>query len=548
MDFNDYFLGSDTSKHKSTFYKTIDKGLEFYSGSTRNNKVLNYLKPEEIKNIVAENLPTNSSDIDSILKSLDLIGKYSVSQSDLNYVAFPDSGNSVAALVGDIYSKFINQNLIAFDRSAPYATFIEIQLIEWLRELIGYEHISLKELSSLSQVSGMCTTGGHMSNHIAVMSALNVKYPNIKKTGLTHIKEAPKIILAGDISHYSFSSAMHHLGLGQDNIINCPSNSDFTTDIEELERILQEHIKLDDIFMVVCVAGNSRTSSIDNIADIYKICEKYKIWLHVDACHGGSLLFSKKLKERDLKSIELADSISIDPHKGMFVTYPLSYVLFKQRDILVNFTRYEESVRNGSAWDLGYITPFYGSRGFESLKLWLLIKHIGLNKLAEIVEDRDLNAKVTAKLIQDTGQFTLFNEMTFYRLVFVFYPHKYKHLIESKKLSPETILELKKCIDYFTHLLNEVIYRDGIISLDEFKLLDLNNSTSLGLKDSRFFVSSLTVGNPLQNSDQLNFVINKLSYYAKKLEDAYYKKIMSILDGKEFNLNFKSAPGPAGWK
>lgn len=288
-----HFIDGVDKTQKKLLNQTIDLGLDFINGKTRNHKVLNYKEPEFFKKILDQPLPQKSKSYKKCLDLLEKIGKYSISQSDLNYLAFPDSGNSLGGMMGEIYSKFLNQNLIAVDRSAPISTFIEIQLIEWFRQLIGYDYKSLSQINSLSEVSGMWTSGGHMSNHIAILTALNNKYDLVKSKGLSGLDFSPKIIYTGNISHYSVPSAVHHLGIGTDNIINCLSNPDYTTNCQSLEEILKEHQKNNDVFMVVGVAGNTRTSSIDNLEEIAKICLKYNVWFHVDACHGGSLLFSQ---------------------------------------------------------------------------------------------------------------------------------------------------------------------------------------------------------------------------------------------------------------
>lgn len=241
--YKDYFLPlDDVNKQKRLFNKLLDICFDFYSGKTRNFKFLKYKTPEELKKIVQEELPQNGKDLEDLIKILeDPIGKYSIAQFDQEYFAFPDSGNAIPAIWADIYSKFLNQNMIAFSRSAPIATFVEIQLIEWLRQLIGYEYKPLNEITSLSEVSGMITTGGHMSNHIAIMAALNSRFPEIKKNGLAGLNFKPAIIMAGAISHYSFTSAAHHLGIGHDCVLISESTSNYTTDLKSVESILKNH-------------------------------------------------------------------------------------------------------------------------------------------------------------------------------------------------------------------------------------------------------------------------------------------------------------------
>ena len=100
------------------------------------------------------------------------IVRFSIAQAHSRYLAFPDSGNALAALAAGVLNPLLNQNLIAVDRSAPAATFVEIQVVEWLRQLIGYPTLPLTELRGVKDVAGLWTTGGHLSNHVAMLTAL----------------------------------------------------------------------------------------------------------------------------------------------------------------------------------------------------------------------------------------------------------------------------------------------------------------------------------------------------------------------------------------
>lgn len=538
----------DQKAQKKLFSELLDLCFDFYSGKTRNNKFLVYKSTEDLKKLVAEKLPRRGTKMDNLLGILENpVGKYSIAQFDLEYLAFPDSGNAIPAFLADIYSKFLNQNMIAFSRSAPVATFIEIQLIEWLREIIGYEHKPLKEINSLSEVSGMITTGGHMSNHICMMAALNYSSPEIKEKGLASLNFQPAVIMSGAISHYSHSSAAHHLGIGQDSVLIAESTPDYTTDLKSVEEILKNPPKGKKPFMVIGVAGNSRTTGIDDLECLEKLCRKYNVWFHVDACHGGNLLFSKKYKKR-LAGIEKADSVSLDPHKGLFSSYPISFAMFKQRDTLVRFTRYEEKVRNGEAWDLGYITPFYGSRGFESLKMWLTIKALGVDGIGKIVDDRQKISTYISNTIIKSKYFSVFNEMTFYRMVFVYYPQAIKELADKGHLTPEQKLEIKHIIDGFTHKINEELYTSGELCLDEFKLDDLGNFSDLDTKD-KFVVMSISIGNPKHTRKTIKKALSKLFKLCEENVPLMRERVMSIITKTSETKVKKDTKnyGPAGW-
>lgn len=548
-NYEEYFLPlKDRKAQKKLFSELIDLCFDFYSGKTRNNKFLIYKSPEELKKMVAESLPHKGIKVNNLLKILkDPIGKYSIAQFDQDYLAFPDSGNAVPAFLADIYSKFLNQNMINFTRSAPVATFIEIQLIEWLREIIGYDYKPLEKINSLSEVSGMITTGGCMSNNICVMAALNYSFPEIKGKGLTSLNFQPAIIMSGAISHYSYSSAAHQLGIGQDSLLIAGATPQYTTDLESVEELLKNPPEGKRPFMVVGVAGNSRTTGIDDLNGLEKLCRKYNVWFHTDACHGGCLLFSKKHRKR-LDGIEKADSVSLDPHKGLFSPYPLSFAMFKQRDTLVRFTRYEEKVRSGEAWDLGYITPFYGSRGFESLKMWLTIKALGVDGIGKIVDDRQKISAYISEIIIKSKYFSVFNEMSFYRMVFVYYPQKIKDRVDKEKLSFEQKLKIKQFIDDFTHKINEKLYTSGELCLDEFKLDDLGNFTNLETKD-KFVVMSISIGNPKHTKKTIRKALNKLFKLCEANLPLMNKKVMGVIN-RTNDLSIKKDTknyGPAGW-
>ncbi len=551
MNFEEkYFIGP-RSEHEALLKATIDLGLRFMDGSLRENKVLIYKDPKFFLSSLSEALPIESRDVGDTLLLLEEIGKYSIAQSDLNYLAFPDSGNSLPAMMWSIFSKFINQNLIAFDRSAPIASIIEIQLIEWLRELIGYESKPLNEVKNLAEISGMCTTGGHMSNHVAILSALNHAFPQIRENGISWLGCTPVIFLSKKISHYSIESAVCHLWIGKANIIDIPTLPDFTTDFTALDWIIQSLPADKKPFMIVSVSGNTRTSSLDDISKITPLCKKYNLWHHVDACHGGSLLFSEKLKAQYLDWIDQADSVTIDPHKWLFVTYPSSFVLFKKRNTLTMFSRYAKECEEGEVWDLGFITPFLWSRWFESLWLWLLIKIMWFKWIETTILDREKNAKYAERLIIDSGDFVTLNRMDFYRMAFVFCPKEIHEYLEkhADTLDEERKKRIRNLIDTFGHQINQKLYESWKLCLDEYKLHDVGNRMHLGTSD-RYMVMAITIWNPLYSEESLKQSLSVLfeeSNEQKQKLIAEFKDIVNSDSNEAAYLNELHTAWPAGW-
>lgn len=537
---NKFFLNDSVSEEqKKLLHQVLELGIDFLDGEIRQGKVLKYLDMDTLKQKFSSEIPIYSFDYETLYSVLHEIAEFSISQSSHSFLAFPDSAGSIATYCADIISSFLNQNLIAIDRSAPVATYIEAQLIAWLRYLIGYSETSINTANSLSEVGGMWTTGGNMSNHVAILTALLTKFPEIMTRGMHTLEKRPVIVVSKEIAHYSFLAAARILGIGSENVIWTETSQDFTSDIDSIKYCL-DHLSADCIpFMVVAVAGNCRTSSIDNLYSIAEICKEKEIWFHVDACHGGSLLFSNKLKE-NVTGIEFADSVTIDPHKGLFTTYSSSYVLFKDPTVMNKYCRYPEKTLRNDIFDLGLITPFYGSRGFESLKLWLLIKHLGVNKIGEIVEQRNEYFIKLISIIDRTGYFYPLNKPTFYRSVYVFYPTLIKKCIEKMHLSEA---QIKAYIDKYTVLFSDELYTRGNVIFDLFSLTDVDDAIGLGNKMT-YKVIGVCCGHAEMSQKDFLSIEEEITTVSERIQKLMWDELKgntSTIEAKPFES------GPASW-
>jgi len=124
--------GTDRAAHEASLRRTVAVGLDFMYRSDRGEPFLHHAGPDELRHAVGGPLPKRGTGFDRLLAEVaDPIVEYSIAQSHGSYLAFPDSGNAVAAVAGSMLGRLLNQNLIALDRSAPAATFVEIQVIEW---------------------------------------------------------------------------------------------------------------------------------------------------------------------------------------------------------------------------------------------------------------------------------------------------------------------------------------------------------------------------------------------------------------------------------
>ncbi|WP_316524095.1 pyridoxal phosphate-dependent decarboxylase family protein [Kitasatospora brasiliensis] len=532
---------------RALLHRAVDLGLDFTSGELRDGLVLRHATIGQLIDRFAEPVPVAGTGNEQLLESLAEIASWSISQADPRYLAFPDTGDSIAALAADIVASFLNQNLIAFDRSAPAASVIEAQLITWLRELVGYPVTPLADYEGLASLGGMWTSGGNMSNHVAIAAALTHTYPEVRRSGLRAVPEQPVILLAGGVEHFSYLAAAQALGLGTDGLLWADATPDFTSDPDSVARLLASPPPGKRIFMVVGVAGNCRTTGIDDLQALAELSELHNVWFHVDACHGGSLLFSEKLKMR-LAGIENADSIALDPHKGLFVSYPSSYVLFRDPAALGRFARYPDRAHDPDCLDLGLITPFYGSRGFESLKLWALMKHQGVDGIGRLVEDRQATFQKMVDLLERTGCFRMLGTSDFYRCAFVFLPTPVAEALEQTALPAAHHAAVRDLISHYTAAFADRLYRAGTVVFDLFALQDLADRLGLGT-GAKYQAMGMCVGHPHIPDEIEHGIERDITEAARDLAGRMLEDLRALLTSANpaSSTAGPDVTGPAGW-
>jgi hypothetical protein len=232
----------------------------------------------------------------------------------------------------------------------------------------------------------------------------------------------------------------------------------------------------------------------------------------------------------------------------LFVSYPSSYVLFKDRKTLTMFSRYEKECNEWKVWDLGFITPFLWSRWFESLWIWLFIKTVWIKWIEKIILDREDNAKYAEKLILESSFFITLHNMDFYRMAFVYCPKLIYKYIVNNNITNDIKNNLQNLIDNYNHKINQRLYESGELCLDEYKLHDVWNKIWLW-KENRYTVMAVTIWNPLYTKKSIKKSLSILFNEAIKNEKAILSDFYNIINFKKNNDYKKSNhhTWPAGW-
>ena len=357
------------------------------------------------------------------------------------------SGTIIGAFADGIAGA-LNQNVAV--SGAGIATAVEILVIEWIKKIMGYD----------PKAMGTFVSGGSIANLTGLVTARNVKANyDIRTEGVKQNLNANNLVLyASREAHGCISKAANILGIGTDNINWVRVDEDFCLDPLDLQnKIVEDQRNGKQPFAVVATAGTVNTGAIDPLESIANICHKHNVWFHVDAAYGGFAMLSSKLKPL-LKGIEHADSIALDPHKWLYIPYDAGCVLVKNPAHLKQTFTMDSSYihihtdRSHSKDDMDFYE--YGlqlSRQFRALKVWMSLKHHGVNKYSRIIEQNVHLTQYLAALIEASSDFDIIATSNLSTLCFRYLPSNFQDTYSRDEQVHE------KKLDSYLNTLNQSI-------------------------------------------------------------------------------------------
>jgi L-2,4-diaminobutyrate decarboxylase len=318
-----------------------------------------------------EPLPADGRDIDEIIARLraDVVGE-SNHLFHPRYMGHQLAGPLPAAVWTESVTAALNQSLAVFEMS-PVMTVLEHRVTSWMASLAGYG----------SGSGGTLTSGGTEATFTALLAARGACVPDAWMNG---VGSDPPVLLCGEHAHYAVTRAAAELGLGMRNVLPIRSR-EYRMDTTALHGALDEMSRAGRrVMAVVATAASTATGSFDDLETIAALCDRYGIWLHVDAAHGGSALLSRKHRDR-LRGIERARSIAWDPHKMLLIPTQAGMILVRdERDLDAAFSQRApylfQSTEGQRVWDQG-TRNFICSRRADVLKVWVALQRYGSEAL-----------------------------------------------------------------------------------------------------------------------------------------------------------------------
>ena len=285
----------------------------------------------------------------------------SFTTSSPGYLAYVPGGGLYTAALADFIANTTNR-FTGIWQAAPALVQLEANALDWLREWMGMP----------VGTTGLFTTGGSMATFNAVLCARE-KYLGVD------IRRG--VLYTSDQAHHCVIKSAKLAGIMPDRVRSIPVDAQFHIEMDALRRAIAQDLQ-DGLlpFMVVSNAGTTNTGAVDPLNAIADLCVAHDLWHHVDGAYGAFFQLCDDTHPV-LRGLERADSLTLDPHKGMFMPYGTGALLVRDGARL----RAAHEATAGYLPEMPSPAEFYDpsqhgpdlSRGFPGLRMWLTIKVYG---------------------------------------------------------------------------------------------------------------------------------------------------------------------------
>ncbi|MGH9443791.1 MAG: pyridoxal phosphate-dependent decarboxylase family protein [Thermoanaerobaculia bacterium] len=324
---------------------------------------------------------TASADLLDLL--FDRVVPVSFNTAGPGYFAYIPGGGLPQSGVADLIADCVNR-YVGVWAAAPGLAQIEANVVSWFCEIVGYP----------TTARGILTSGGSLANFSAVVTARRDRLPEDFLKGT---------IYTSDQTHHSVRKAAILAGFPESNVREIPSDELFRIRLDALEESIErDRASGFDPFLVVGSAGTTNTGAVDDLSALAGLCERGNLWFHVDAAYGGFFLLAEAGRKA-LRGIDRADSIVLDPHKGLFLPYGTGSLLVRNGTALKRAhalgAEYLPAMQSREEFvDFCELSPEL-SRDWRGLRVWLPVKMHGLRAFRDaLAEKLDLARWACAEL------------------------------------------------------------------------------------------------------------------------------------------------------
>ena len=297
------------------------------------------------------------------------------------FFGFIPGGGLYPSAIADFIAAAMNR-YTGVEFAAPGLARLERRMIRWLAQEMGMP----------DETEGDLTSGGSIANLSAIVTAREAH-------GIRGTEVSRAVAYVSPVTHHSSLKALRIAGCGEAVVREVAVDEHFRLRADSLE----DAIRSDRAaglrpWLVISSAGATDTGSVDPLAAISQITQEQGLWHHIDAAYGGAFALCELGRQR-LKGIGSADSLTLDPHKGLFLPFGSGAVLVRDRSKLFDAFHargaYMQDVDEHASLGAASACDFSPelTRPFRGLRLWLPLRLFGVGAFRAALEEKLLLAQ-----------------------------------------------------------------------------------------------------------------------------------------------------------
>lgn len=400
-------LGDISAKDFRRFGYQIVDWIANYSENIEEFPVLSQIEPGWLAGNLPTSAPENGEDLQEAIADLDRLILPAVTHwNHPNFHGLFSTSTSSVGVFGEMLAAAFDMKAMLW-RTSPASTELEAVTLDWVRQMLGLP----------GDFDGIIYDTASVSTMHAIAAARERAGLGIREKGMSGRDDLPMLrVYASEHVHSSIDKSVITLGLGTRSLRKIACNDRFEMNAEALAEAIEDDIEAG--FLPICVIptiGTTSTSSVDPVDAVADICEKYGIWMHVDAAYAGSAAILPEMRDKFV-GWERADSIVFNPHKWMFTPFDLSVLYCRDMDMLKQAfslvpeylkTNEQSTVRNGMDYGIQL------GRRFRSLKLWFVLRYFGREGLIARIREHCRLANLFAGWVEASDEFELLAPVPF---------------------------------------------------------------------------------------------------------------------------------------
>lgn len=367
--------------------------------------VLSQVEPGQIRASLPPEPPAQGVAFAEILKDVETLILPGVTHwQSPNFFAFFPANASLPAILGELLSAGLGVQGMLWATS-PACTELETHVLDWIVDMLDLP----EQFKSSSTGGGVIQDSASSASLCAVLAARE-RATNYASN--EHGVDRRLVAYVSTQAHSSLEKGIKIAGIGRENLRLIEVDDQFAMRPDLLSQQIERDRQAGLVpFFVCATVGTTSSSAVDPLAEIGEICQKARLWLHIDAAMYGTAAICPEFRYIN-QGVDLADSYTFNPHKWMFTNFDCNCFFVANRQTLINTLSIMPEYLRNKATEAGEVFDYRDwqiplGRRFRALKLWFVIRHYGLEGLQYHIRRHIELARNFAGWVRGSDEFVL---------------------------------------------------------------------------------------------------------------------------------------------